>query len=100
MFCIRFVLFTGMVCFASSAGAEPAASSAQVVAPTQGTTLYDPDSGHLWNRLHEALFVRVDPKSGERLGEDILDPLIWRGSKYPLVGESHAKILAVLDEFV
>lgn len=99
MFCIRFVLFAGMACFASGAGAEPVASSAQVVASVQGTTLYDPDSGHLWNRLHEALFVRVDPKTKERLGEDILDPLIWRESKYPLVGESHAKILAMLDEF-
>lgn len=99
MFCIRFVLFAGMVYFASGAGAEPVASSAQVVASVQGTTLYDPDPGHLWNRLHEVLFVRVDPKTGERLGEDILDPLIWRESKYPLVGDSHAKILAVLDEF-
>jgi hypothetical protein len=100
MLFIRFVLFVGLVGVASVAVAAPVDPVVTAVVSVSGTSLYDPDSQHLWNRLHEALFIRIDPKTRERFGEDDPDPLIWRNSKYPLEGASHAKVLAVFDEFL
>ena len=62
-------------------------------------TIYDSDPKHLWNRLHETLFVRT-AADGKRLGIDRLDPLIWPGTKYLLVAPSHRQALVVLDEFL
>src|SRR5436190_10321906 len=42
--------------------------------------IYDPDPKHLWNRLHEVLFVRTAP-NGKRYGFDRLDPLFWSGTE-------------------
>lgn len=63
------------------------------------TRVYDSDPSHLWNRLHEALFVRVGP-DGARYGEDRLDPLLWNDTAHLLEGESHGKALELLNEFV
>lgn len=69
-------------------GAEPAAGA-----------IYDPDPEHLWNRLHEALFVRTGP-DGADYGRDRLEPLLWRTSRHLLQGPSHRRLLSVLDEFL
>jgi hypothetical protein len=60
--------------------------------------LYHPDPTHLWNRLHEALFVRVGP-DGRAFGQDRLEPLLWPNSKHLLEQRSHNRALALLDEF-
>lgn len=61
--------------------------------------LYDPDPHHLWNRLHETLFIRVGP-DGRPYGEDRLDPLVWSSTRHLLEGDSHRRALRVLDEFL
>jgi hypothetical protein len=61
--------------------------------------IYDPDPAHLWNRLHEALFVRVGP-DGLTYGQDRLEPLLWGSSKHLLEGPSHRRAVAVLEEFL
>ena len=53
---------------------------------------------HLWNRLHDALFVRVGP-NGHEYGRDRIEPLLWRTSHHLIVGDSHERLLAVLAEF-
>jgi hypothetical protein len=61
-------------------------------------TIYAPDPAHLWNRLHDALFVR--PASDKKYGQDELDPLLWPRSKHLLEGERHKRVVALLDEFL
>jgi hypothetical protein len=61
--------------------------------------LYHADPEHLWNRLHEALFVRVGP-DGRAYGQDRLEPLLWRGSRHLLEGPSHRRALALLEELL
>ena len=65
----------------------------------QSTSLYDPDPPHLWNRLHQALFVRTDGQ-GRAYGNDDTDPLLWVKTRYLLEGESHERARAVLGEFL
>jgi len=59
--------------------------------------VYDRDPAHIWNRLHEALFVREF--HGRDLGRDELDPLLWTDSRYLLVEPRHQTVLSALDEF-
>jgi hypothetical protein len=68
-------------------------------AAASAVTLYDPNPGHIWNRLHEALFVRKDA-SGATYGSDSLDPLLWLNSTHLLSEPSHRRALRVLDEFL
>ncbi len=68
-------------------------------APAVETTIYDPDPQHLWNRLHQALWVRTGP-DGWEYGHDRLDPLLWMDTKYLLEGKPHEQAIAVLDEFL
>jgi hypothetical protein len=68
-------------------------------AAASAVTLYDPNPGHIWNRLHEALFVRKDA-SGVTYGSDSLDPLLWLNSTHLLSEPSHRRALRVLDEFL
>jgi hypothetical protein len=60
--------------------------------------VYDTNTEHLWNRLHEALFVRVGP-DGRTYGQDRLEPLLWAHSKHLLEERSHKRAMAVLEEF-
>jgi len=60
--------------------------------------VYDSNPQHLWNRLHETLFVRTGPY-GREYGRDRIEPLLWRGSKHLLEDPSHGQLLAVLAEF-
>jgi hypothetical protein len=66
-------------------------------APASG--VYDPNPGHLWNRLHDALFLRHDA-AGREYGRDRIEPLLWRTSKHLLHGDSHDRLLAALKEFI
>jgi hypothetical protein len=75
------------------------ASPVRVVDQNSGAAaIYDDNPRHLWNRLHEALFVRIG-NNGEEYGRDRLEPLLWRGSRHLLAGESHDRLIRVLDEF-
>src|SRR5262249_45174442 len=61
--------------------------------------IYHADPEHLWNRLHEALFVRVGP-DGVMYGRDRLEPLLWSGSKHLLEEKSNKRAVALLEEFL
>jgi hypothetical protein len=63
-----------------------------------GVTVYDPNPKHLWNRLHEALHVRIDGEEPNDPGE--LDPFLRQVSPYPDKGEQYKRAAAVLDEFL
>jgi hypothetical protein len=63
-----------------------------------GVTVYDPNPGHLWNRLHEALSMRLDGEAPGEPGE--LDPSLWQRSPYLEKGEHYKRTAAVLDEFI
>jgi hypothetical protein len=62
-------------------------------------TAFDPDSNHLWNRLHAALYAREAP-GGAVFGFDAIDPYLWFRSQH-LRTESRARqqAISVLDEF-
>ena len=62
------------------------------------TTIYDKDPRHLWNRLHEAFWVRRD-KDGRALGRDLIDPLLWDETIFVLDGEAFQRAKSVLREF-
>ena len=68
--------------------------------------LYDPDPQHLWNRLHEALFIRTD-LDGVQHGFDQLTLLYWAGqapsypgTKHLLIEPAYTQALATLDQFL
>src|SRR3954463_9242120 len=63
-----------------------------------GSTVYDPNPKHLWNRLNETLFDRIAPDS-KQYGLDELDILYWGRTTHLLTEPSHQRTLAVLDEF-
>jgi hypothetical protein len=65
---------------------------------TRRAGVYDADPMHLWNRLHDALFVRVGP-NGHEYGRDRVEPLLWRTSQHLIAGTSHDRLLSVLAEF-
>lgn len=66
---------------------------------TAAEAVYHADRGHLWNRVHTALFVRTGP-DGRRYGQDRLEPLLWAGSEHLSAGPSADRAVAVLDEFL
>src|SRR6516165_3318355 len=82
--------------------------------PTESSevTLYDPNPNHLWNRLQQALHVRLtdlgNPDKEQALlpGDQSyhaleLDAFLWPNrSTYLRFGEPHKTALAVLDEFL
>lgn len=74
------------------------AGTAQLARSTPTAGLYDPDSNHLWNRVHRTLNVRAS--SGQEFGADRLDPLVWADTQHLLTGASHTAALATLDEFI
>jgi hypothetical protein len=61
-------------------------------------TVYDANPEHLWNRLHEALYVRTDGEGPDDPGE--LDPFLWQRSPYREKGERYKRAVTVLDEFI
>ena len=94
LFALCLLAGVALACFLTSLGpAEPPAKTA----PER--SLYHADPEHLWNRLHEALFVRVGP-DGHTYGRDRLEPLLWLGSKHLLEEQSHQRAVALLEEFL
>jgi hypothetical protein len=63
------------------------------------TALFHPDPRHVSNRLYRQLHVRTEP-GGKEYGFDALDPLLWSKTNYLLIGKSHARALALADEFL
>jgi hypothetical protein len=63
------------------------------------TQIFSSDPGHLWNRLHDCLFVR-ETADGTRYGADTLDPLLWDQTTHLLTGLSHNRAISCLDEFL
>jgi hypothetical protein len=66
--------------------------------PAECITIYDPDPKHLWNRLYEALYVRLEVK--DTFDPNELDPFFWEASPYAEKGERYKSALSVLDEFI
>ncbi len=65
----------------------------------EGVRTYDQNPSHLWNRLHQTLFIRV-AADGTSYGHDRIDPLFWGTTKHLLEEPSHREALKVLDEFL
>ena len=63
------------------------------------SALFHPDPRHVSNRLYRQLHVRNEP-GGKEYGFDALDPLLWSETNYLLSGKSHARALALADEFL
>jgi hypothetical protein len=63
----------------------------------RGASFYSPDPGHVWNRVYEALLVRSNNRV---VYDDLLDPPLWYRTKYLLDGESNARAVKTLQEFV
>ena len=61
--------------------------------------LFNPDPQHVSNRLYRQLHVRTD-LHGKEHGFDSLDPFLWSETNYLLSGASHARALALGDEFL
>jgi hypothetical protein len=76
--------------------AVPAAASESA---EKDVALYDANPSHIWNRLHDALWVREDATGG-KYGVDSLDPLLWLETEHLLAQPSHRLALRVLDEFL
>lgn len=91
-FCL--VACVALVCFFASLG--PARGPVETASER---SMYHTDPDHLWNRLHEALFVRVGP-DGRTYGRDRLEPLLWLGSKHLLEEKSNKRAVALLEEFL
>jgi hypothetical protein len=59
---------------------------------------YGDDPDHLWNRLHQALFVREEADGTRRV--HTADPLLYRGGTFLLEGEPHRRAVALLDQLL
>ena len=59
---------------------------------------YAAEPDHLWNRLHQALFVREGANGSRHVHST--DPLLYRGGTFLLEGEPHRRAVALLDEFL
>jgi hypothetical protein len=94
LFALRLAAGVAQISFFASLG--PAESAAQTASKR---SMYHADPEHLWNRLHEALFVRVGP-DGRTYGQDRLEPLLWGGSKHLLEDPSRTRAVALLEEFL
>jgi hypothetical protein len=89
-------LVAAVVIGAVLAGRRPAAA---VDSPTEARLApYAADPGHLWNRLHQALFVRTASDGSRHV--HTTDPLLYRGGTFLLDGESHRRAIGLLDEFL
>jgi hypothetical protein len=93
-FAFCFVAGVALVSVFASLG--PAASPAKT---SSEWSVYHADPEHLWNRLHEAMFVRVGPDA-VTYGHDRLEPLLWARSKHMLEDRSNQRAVALLEEFL
>jgi hypothetical protein len=83
-----------MLCVEVSSGpAEPPRETGS------NQALYAPDAEHLWNRLHDALYLRKGP-DGRTYGRDRFEPYLWAGSRQLRQGPSHDRAVQLLNEFL
>ncbi len=61
--------------------------------------LFDPDPGHVWNRLHRFLYVRTYG-SGQTFACDGLEAPLGRAGRFLIDGPTHREVIALLDEFL
>src|SRR5262245_42627864 len=59
---------------------------------------YSADPDHPWNRLHRGMVVRAAPDGSRRVHST--DPFLYRYGTFLLEGESHARAVALLNEFL
>ena len=96
---LSFTLATGPLVLGSENSKTPAIALSSVESASEAA-IFHPDSDHLWNQLHAALFVRVD-QAGQQYGSDAVDPLLWPGtSVFMLQGKSHTRAIRLLDQFI
>ncbi len=101
----RLIAATVVVAAVSAAflGSTPRVTTASgdgvVRAETGPGRVYDADPAHLWNRLYAALYERT-ARDGRVFGRDEVDPLLWDETDHLLVGPSHDRAIALLDEFL
>ncbi len=83
---------------AAASGSLAEGAGDQETKPTK-PAIHADEPSHLWNRLHDAYFVR--PDTGEAsLSPDGVDPPLRRDTKnFRLSGPTHEAGIAVLDEF-
>ena len=99
------VFVSGWLCLLTATAlgprSVPSFSSGQAVPATSAARagVYAADPAHLWNRLHRALYVRVDAK-GQEYGLDDVDPLLWQETTFLLTDPSHSSAIRLLDEFL
>lgn len=79
-------------------GREDPAARPATQPPDARFSPYAPDPDHLWNRLHQALFIR-EAADGSR-SVHTTDPLLYRGGTFLLEGEPHRRAVALLDRLV
>jgi len=91
---------------------QPKPNRDQPFTETSEGTLYDADPKHLWNRLHQALHVRLTDLGNAEKEQALLpgdqsyhalelDAFLWPSrSTYLRFGEPHKTALTVLDEFL
>jgi hypothetical protein len=87
-------LIAALVSVAAFYGAPAAVAQSHLTG-----AIFDSDPNHIWNRTHHCLFAR-HRADGAEFGADTLDPLLWQRTWYLLTGDSHARALACLDEFL
>jgi hypothetical protein len=102
------LIFFGLGCGFQN---QSKSGDASVAKPSR-VTLYDPDPDHLWNRLHQALHVRLTDMGNAEKEQALLpgdqsnhayelDAFLWPNrSTFLRFGEPHKTALAVLDEFL
>jgi hypothetical protein len=99
--CLFIVATVGLFCVLSMATAGPSVSvsvhAPEPTASSAGVTIYGPDPGHLFNRMHRALAVRT--VNGVDYGVDNAVPFFVQSDDL-LFGETHTQLRSVLDEFL
>ena len=89
---LSLTLATGLLVQGSENSKTPAIGLSSVESSSKAA-IFHPESDHLWNQLHAALFVRVD-QAGQQYGRDAVDPLSWPGtSVFLLQGKSHTQAI-------
>ena len=81
------------------AAAEPDQTKPASQSNLSEVTVYDADPQHLWNRLYDALYVRITD-DGQSFGQGELDPLLWENSTYLLTEPRYQLVLSLLNEFL
>ncbi len=92
------MLVIGVVSAAEFSADHASTQSAIASATIRAANPYDRDPQHLWNRLHQTLFLRT-AADGRQFIHD-LDPLLFTHTNHLLTGPSHQRATAVMDEFL